>query len=106
MPLGSARRDGGQAVYDKPGVDGSAKLNIRSTASASVTGVIYEIEDKERARLDAAEPAYTPIEMPLGLTYAYEGEPATTPPAVWYVDIVEAGARSHGLEAPRAERVA
>jgi cation transport regulator ChaC len=88
------------AVYDKPGADGSAKLNIRPNEDATVAGVVYEIDAAERALLDAAEPSYTPIETALGLTYAYAGPAATSPPADWYVAIVEAGARFHGLPLP------
>mgnify|MGYP001815030179 CR=1 FL=1 len=102
--VGTAALVGWRATYDKPSVDGSAKLNIRPQAGGSAPGVIYEIEDHERAQLDAAEPRYTPIETHLGLTSAYEGVPATVPPAEWYVDLVEAGARAHGLEAPASDR--
>jgi cation transport regulator ChaC len=98
--VGTAVLAGWHATYDKPSTDGSAKLNIRPHQGRSVPGVIYEIEDHERADLDAAEPRYTPIETHLGLAYAYEGAPATVPPAAWYVALVEAGARAHGLEPP------
>ena len=100
QPLGTAALRDWQAVYDKPSTDGSAKLNIRPLAGAEVWGVVYEVDAADRAALDAAEPRYTPIDTPLGLTYAYEGEPTTVPPADWYVALVDAGARAHGLEAP------
>ena len=97
-PIGTAVLAGWQAAYDKPATDGTAKLNIRPLAGGEVRGVVYEIDDHERAALDAAEPRYTPIHTPLGLAYAYEGEPATTSPADWYVALVEAGARAHGID--------
>ena len=98
--IGTAVIWGWMAVYDKPSTDGSAKLNIRPVVAGSVAGVVYEIEDQERGRLDAAEPSYAPIDTPVGLAYAYEGDPATASPYGWYVALVEAGARSHGLVAP------
>jgi hypothetical protein len=98
--VGTAILQGWQRVYDKPSVDGSAKLNIRREPSSSVPGVVYEIDPLERHLLDRAEPRYRPITTPVGLTYAYEGEATRKPPFGWYVDLVVAGARSHGLEPP------
>lgn len=97
---GTAVLPGWRAVYDKPSVDGSAKLNIRPDSGAAVSGVVYEIEPRERDLLDRGEPSDRPIATPVGLTYAYEGEATLEPPFGWYVDLVEAGARSHGLEPP------
>ena len=98
--VGTATLPGWRTVYDKPSADGSAKLNIRPSAGDEVRGVVYEIADHERAALDAAEPRYTPMDTAHGLAYVYEGEPALAPAADWYVAIVEAGARSHGLDHP------
>ena len=100
--VGTAELPGWRAVYDKPSVDGSAKLNIRAHATSTVQGVVYEIDGRERELLDAAEPGYTPIDTPVGLAYAYDGEAATVLPADWYVAIIEAGAQAHGLTAPEA----
>ena len=96
--VGTAVLSGWQTVYDKPSTDGTAKRNIRPRAGTETRGVVYEIDAGERAALDAAEPRYTPIETPHGLTYCYDGEPAEVPPADWYVALVEAGARTHGIE--------
>ena len=98
--IGTALLEGWRQVYDKPSVDGSAKLNIRADPDGRVLGAVYEIAAAERERLDAAEPDYTPLMMAVGLTYAYTGEPTSAPPLRWYVDLVENGARSHGLEPP------
>lgn len=98
--LSVATLPGWAAVYDKPGADGTAKLNIRPNEDASVAGVIYEIDAAERAQLDAAEPSYTPVETALGVTYAYMGPAATSLPADWYVALVEAGAGLHGFPPP------
>lgn len=100
--VGTAVLPGWRAVYDKPSVDGSAKLNIRAHASGSVEGVIYEISDREREQLDGAEPRYAALDTPVGLVYAYDGEAATVLPADWYVAIVQAGAHAHGLTPPDA----
>ena len=102
--IGTATLSGWRATHDKPSRDGSAKLNIRPEPSSAVAGVVYTVADADRARLDAAEPGYVAIETPVGLTYTYEGEPATVPPYDWYVELVEAGAREHGLTPPRAPR--
>jgi cation transport regulator ChaC len=98
--IDTARLLGWQAVYDKPSADGSAKLNIRPHPDRSVAGVIYEIDLGERHLLDRAEPRYRPIATPVGLTYAYDGKATLELPFGWYVDLVEAGARAHGLEPP------
>lgn len=100
--VGTARLDGWVAVYDKPSVDGSAKLNIRPDPHSRVQGVVYEIDDADRAALDAAEPRYTPIQVEIDglptLTYTYQGEPHDAPPYDWYVAMVTAGARHHSID--------
>jgi ribosomal protein S18 acetylase RimI-like enzyme len=98
---------GWQAVYDKPSVDGSAKLNIRPAEGFVVDGVLFEIEDSEREALDHAEPRYDPISIDVGgreaLTYTWTAEAFTGLPYEWYVSMVEAGANSHGVQPPHAE---
>lgn len=100
-PQGTAVLDGWRLVYDKPSTDGSAKLNVRRDPGSTVSGVLYEIEDGERQKLDAAEPLYTPIGVDIGhrraLTYTYEGDPHDRPPYDWYVAVAIAGAAQHGL---------
>jgi ribosomal protein S18 acetylase RimI-like enzyme len=102
--VGTARLDDWALVCDKPSVDGSAKLNIRPSPGASVDGVIYDIEDGEKDRLDAAEPGYTPIHVELDdgwtLTYTYEGPAADDAPYDWYMATARAGARYHGFPEP------
>lgn len=102
-PLGVARLQDWGLVYDKPGIDGSTKVNIRP-GDASVEGVLFELADEDRTPLDAAEPGYTAITPDIGgeatLTFAYQGEPATGPPYDWYQAIVECGAAAFGIEAP------
>lgn len=98
--IGPAVLDGWVAGYVKPGADGTAKLGIRPRLGGRVAGVVYEIDDRDRAALDAAEEGYDAIETSHGLTYAYGGVPTSTRPAGWYVSTVERGARSHGLPTP------
>ncbi|MGB8360996.1 MAG: GNAT family N-acetyltransferase [Acidimicrobiia bacterium] len=93
--------DGWRLVCDKPSADGSAKFNIRPAEGESVRGVIYQIDDGERQRLDEAEPRYTPIGADIDgervLTYTFEGEPYRADPFDWYLAIALAGAAQHGL---------
>lgn len=99
--IGPATLEGWSVVYDKPSVDGSAKLNIRSDPAGLVHGVVYQIDDGERHALDVSEPEYTPIFVEVGgsptLTYTYGGDPHTKPPYDWYVAMACLGATSHGL---------
>ncbi|MGD2043487.1 MAG: GNAT family N-acetyltransferase, partial [Acidimicrobiia bacterium] len=100
-PVETVVLEGWKLVYDKPSTDGSAKLNIRPAPGGSVPGVLYEIEDGERQRLDEAEPGYRPIGVDVGgrraLTYTYEGHPHDRLPYDWYVAVATAGAAQHGL---------
>ena len=100
--VGPGRLTGWKAVYDKPSVDGSAKLNIRPLVNSLVDGVIFEIDASERVALDAAEPGYEPITVEIGrrevLTYSWTGEASTKAPYEWYVSMVEAGAQAHGVD--------
>ena len=97
--IGTAVLVGWSGVYDKPGSDGTAKMNIRPDRDGSIHGAIYEIRPDEKPTLDAAEDGYDTVETPHGLAYAYSGEPATAPPADWYAQLVEDGAREHGIPA-------
>ena len=100
--VGTARLADWIAVYDKPSVDGSTKLNIRPRGGALVDGVVFEIEDSERDALDGAEPRYDPITVEVDgkevLTYTWTGPPFTALPYEWYVSMVEAGATVHHIE--------
>lgn len=100
--VGKATISGWRAAYDKPSVDGSAKLNIRPVAEGSVGGVLWDIDDEERELLDLAEPLYDPVDTEVGLTYSYAGAPADVGPYDWYVSMVERAAEQHGLPVPSA----
>ena len=107
--IGTAVLEGWVAVYDKPSLDGSSKLNIRPAEASKVCGALYEIDDDERALLDDAEPNYDPVEVLVAastgekveaLTYKWSGKPHSRLPYDWYVALVEAGARHRHLPDP------
>lgn len=106
--VGRAVLEGWAPRYDKPSVDGSAKLNIAEEPGSEVLGVVYEIDDQQRPALDAAEPGYTPIEIAVrtedgravqAVTYQWAGDPADSHPYRWYVGMAQLGARQHGIPA-------
>ncbi len=100
-PRRTAVLEGWKLVCDKPSADGSAKLNIRPAEGESVSGVLYQVDDGERQRLDQAEPLYTPVGVDIDgervLTYTFEGEPHRVDPFDWYLAIANAGAAQHGV---------
>lgn len=105
-PLGTAVLHGWSPTYDKPSRDGSAKLNIKPTGGGEVRGVLYRIDGEERPALDAAEDRYDAIWMEAtsspgdtveALTYRWRGIPSRRLPYDWYVAVVQAGAREHGI---------
>lgn len=107
-PIGNAALPGWAPAYDKPGADGSAKLNIVPSEDDEVLGVLYEIADEEREALDAAEPGYDAIEVQVlqpggtpvtALTYRWTGLRTLSPPRTWYVAMAQEGARTQGLPA-------
>lgn len=102
VPLGTATVEGWRLTYDKPSTDGSAKLNIRPAPRGVVEGVVYRIDDDDRAALDTAEPRYTAVSVEVAghptLVYSYEGTPASTGPYDWYVAMARLGAASHGID--------
>ena len=87
--------------YRKPGVDGTAKLDLVDRPEATVHGAVYQIAADESDRLDTAEPGYDRLPVDVAgrhcRTYRWPGAPTTAAPAPWYVDLAVAGARSHGL---------
>ena len=104
--IGTGVVEGWQVIYDTPGADGTAKANLREATGSEVHGVVYELDRSDRQELDLAEPGYTPFELDVrvddgraieALTYRYEPEGTGALPADWYVSLVIAGARHHGL---------
>ena len=106
-PIGTARLLDWTICYNKPSVDGSAKLNVVPAEHYPVDGVLYEIADEDHKALDAAEPGYDRIAVSVvaadgstveALTYQWTGPPTSTLPYDWYVETAKAGARQNGLE--------
>lgn len=105
--VGAGVVKGWAAVYDKPGSDGTAKMNLRRLSGAETLGVVYRLDDDDRPALDAAEPGYRAFEVEVAmgggqpvtaLTYVWEAAGTDAAPSVWYVDTVVTGAKHHGLD--------
>jgi hypothetical protein len=95
-------------TFDKRGTDGSGKGNVRpASPSDAVHGVVYTIADAEMPDLDGFEGGYarrmTTIRIdgrPQTAACYFAGGDATDPslrPFDWYLALVVAGARQHGL---------
>lgn len=106
-PVSRATLGGWTVVYDKPGVDGTAKMNLRPSDGSVARGVVYEIDESDRQSLDDAEPGYTPFDAEVSpesggvvraLTYTWEPPGIDWPPSDWYLATVLAGARHHRLD--------
>ena len=99
--VGPAHLEGWKVVYDKPSVDGSAKLNIRRADGERVHGLVYEIDDADSAALDLAEHRYRSIQVETSRgecrTYTYTDEPHRALPFDWYVATAVRGRVEYGL---------
>jgi gamma-glutamylcyclotransferase len=95
--------------FNKQSDDGSGKGNLVSTGSQAdvVWGVVFEIADAERERLDQSEGGYVPITMgidtsngPLSVV-TYIAKPNRVKnalsPYTWYKEFVVRGAEDHEL---------
>jgi gamma-glutamylcyclotransferase (GGCT)/AIG2-like uncharacterized protein YtfP len=101
---GRARLGGFRLVADKPGRDGSAKLNVVPDAEGFVWGALWELAPPDLARLDRHERGYERREVTVdsdagaiaATTYVsrLRGEPGLDR---GYKEFVLAGAREHGL---------
>ena len=60
---GRARLGGWRLVADKPGRDGSAKLNLVRDPTARVWGALWELAAPDLARLDRYEGSYERVEV-------------------------------------------
>ena len=106
-PLGAARVDGWKLVFDKRSVDGSGKCTL-SRGAGVVHGALFEIDARDRSALDQAEgPGYLSREVEAALngavlsSFSYVAKEdwleRALRPYTWYLDLVVAGAREHGL---------
>ena len=104
--VGVARLAGWRLVFDKRGRDGSGKASVRQAPDAWVHGVLYDLPDDDRKRLDQVEgPGYRAHEVEVRrggraesawLYLAIDLDP-TLRPFRWYRGLVLAGARQHRL---------
>jgi gamma-glutamylcyclotransferase (GGCT)/AIG2-like uncharacterized protein YtfP len=102
---GRARLAGFRLVADKPGRDGSAKLNIARDPEGVVWGALWELAPADLARLDRYEGGYERCEVLVqadsgperAISYAspLRGAPRGLDRA--YKELVVEGAREHGL---------
>jgi gamma-glutamylcyclotransferase (GGCT)/AIG2-like uncharacterized protein YtfP len=103
--LGRARLAGWRLVADKPGRDGSAKVNIVRDPAGAVWGALWELAAPHLARLDRYEGGYERFDVMVdgdegaqrATTYAssLRGAPAGLDRA--YKGLILAGAREHRL---------
>ena len=100
-----AELKGWRLVFNKKSEDGSAKANIEDSPGDSVLGVIYEIDENEKTRLDGKEGKYEPLAVRVTLedgstedavTYKSNYKTGERPYA-WYMKLVIGGAKAHGL---------
>lgn len=103
--LGAARLAGRRLCFDKRGMDGSGKANLRDDPHASVWGALYRFDPDEWRRLDGFEPGYARVGVEVewrGETRAAQtymsGELTEDPvPLAGYKRWIVEGARAHGL---------
>jgi gamma-glutamylcyclotransferase (GGCT)/AIG2-like uncharacterized protein YtfP len=108
--VGSASLSGHALAWHKRGADGTGKCTICATGRRAdgVWGVLWELDDRDVATLDAAEgPGYERIEVVVttgnqkmnAFTYLARSThiDVALAPAAWYRELVIAGAREHGL---------
>ena len=104
---GRACLDGWRFVADKPGRDGSAKVNIVPAPGARIWGVLWELADAQLLRLDRHERGYARVAVtvraetgPLAATtYASALRGARPVLDAGYKALIVAGAREHRLPA-------
>ena len=104
-PRGRARLAGWRLVADKPGRDGSAKLNVVPDPEGCVWGALWELAAADLARLDGYEGGYARREVTVdsdagpvaATTYASELRGASSGLAREYKAFALEGAGEHGL---------
>ena len=107
--VGKATVDGYAIEFNKPGRDDSGKATLNRKTDGLSTGVVFEIEEEDLCRLDQAEGSgyrrddNFVVHLADGrevLTSCYLARKTETGlrPYDWYLALVVAGARKHGLE--------
>ncbi|MCO5073035.1 MAG: gamma-glutamylcyclotransferase [Rhizobiaceae bacterium] len=109
-PIGKARAPKRKLVFEKRSTDGSGKATLIVDSTLDQHGVLFEIDDREMGELDSAEgqgKGYDRIDdfevvCPDGrivraITYLATDPEEGLAPYDWYLALVVAGARQHGL---------
>lgn len=109
-PVGVAELPDFELRFHKRGTDGSGKGNAFPLPGSRLWGVVYELPDRDLARLDVVEGLGTGYDrQSVRVTIATESLEATTYvalpgaideailPASWYLDWLIEGALEHGL---------
>lgn len=102
---GRAHLAGWRLVADKPGRDGSAKLNLVRDAGAQVWGALWALREEDLAVLDRFEGGYERFEVrvdadtgPLGATTYVSRLHGARPGLLrGYKELILEGAREHRL---------
>ena len=97
--------DGWRLAFNKKSEDGSAKANIEESPGNSVHGVVYEVDEAEKNRLNEKEGRYDPIPVRVKLedvstedAVTYKSNYKTGErPYEWYLKLIIGGAKAHGL---------
>ncbi len=116
--VGRVELEGWDLRFHKRSVDGSGKCSLVRAAETTAHGVVYDLAAADRPALDEAEwlgAGYGELELAVSLggaetaVFTYLAQPShvddTLEPYRWYLDLVVAGAREHGLPAEYVGRL-
>jgi hypothetical protein len=107
-PLGRATLDHFELAWNKPGLDGSGKANVRRQVGAATWGVVYALAPADWPILDGFERGYArethPVRDDAGRQrsvqlYRWRQNTPDHTPSAEYLGLVLAGAREHQLPA-------
>lgn len=119
-PIGMAFAEGYRLTFSKPSFDGSGKGHLVHAAKrVRQPGVLFEIDERERALLDEAEGCgkgydredafpvrlHTTKEMVNSTIYLATKSDRSLIPYDWYLALIVAGAREHGFDRRRIRQL-
>ncbi|MFP8875076.1 MAG: gamma-glutamylcyclotransferase family protein [Myxococcota bacterium] len=114
-PLGRAALDHFELAWNKPGLDGSGKANVRRRVGAATWGVVYAVAPADWPLLDSFESGYArethPVRDDAGRErsvqlYRWRRDTPDHTPSAEYLELVLAGAREHQLPAAVIQELA